>query len=285
MTTVIAAPEAPEALAPAPQSGTPPTAAPSAPAGGTPAAAPEGKAPEAPTGETPAKPDDEAERQRRHRRQLNTAYRKEAEARARADLLEKQLNEFRASQTQPAQDPAAPKLEQFKDIEEYAAAKAKYESDRTLREFQAKQQGETQKQQVARIAESWESKVEAASEKYDDWDETVGNNIRPTTPALTAIMEADNGPDIAYFLVKNPKEAARLDKLPVLAQILEIGRISAKLASEPKKPATPSKAPAPITPVTGTAPATNTDWLTNPNTPDKEWMERRRKQLAARRRN
>ena len=275
MSEVVQAPVAPAApppaAAPAPAEGAPPAAQNTAEQ--APATAPEGEKPE--TGQDPEK-----RGQSRFQRRLDRAYKAAAEAKARAELYEKELTTLKAAQ-QPASDPSAPRLEQFDDIEKYAAAKADYEKSKALKEYQAKQQGETQKQQIARLSESWESKAEAASEKYDDWEEVVGDKIKPTTPTLMALMEAENGPDVAYFLAKNPKEIARIEKLPVLSQILEVGRISAKLAAEPPKPKTPSRAPAPITPLTGASPVA-TD-VPSEQDDIRDWIRKRQKQVHGKR--
>lgn len=264
-----------------------PAAAPSAPAASAegaetpaqntaaqaPATAPEGEKPES-TGQDPEK-----QSSRRFERRLDKAYRKAAEAQARADFLEKQLNEQRAAMAPPA-DPGAPKLADFNDVEKYAEAKAKYESDKALKEHQAKQQSETHKQQQARLLEGWESKVARADSKYDDFDEVVGD-IQPNAPWSMAVMEADNAEDVAYYLGKNLKEARRIAALPPLSQIREIGKIEAKLLAEPPKPKTPSKAPAPITPLKGAAPVASD---TPSETDDmRDWMRKRQKQVHGKR--
>lgn len=244
---VPVAPVAPPPAAPAESE------APSAPAqniaDSAPAAAPEGEQPDK-TGQDPEK-----RTSRRFERKIDRLHRRAAEAEARAQLYEKQLNESRTAQ-KPATDPSAPKIEQFSDIEEYAAAKAKYESEKTLREHTSKQQAETHKQHQARIAAEWENRVERAADKYEDWTDVVGE-IQPTNPVSVAIMRAENGEDVAYHLGKNPKEAQRIIGLDPISQVFELGKLSAKLASEPPKPKTPSRAPAPISPVGGATPATN----------------------------
>lgn len=208
---------------------------------------------EAPEG-TPAEkseetPEQAAKRQgRRFERRLDAAYRRAAEAQARAELLEKQLAEVGKPQAKP--DAGAPRLENFSDIEEYATAKAEYAKQQALKEVTTKQQAEAQKREVEALTTGWEEKATRADKKYDDFDEVVGD-LKPTTPFAVAIMEAENGEDVAYYLGKNPKEAARIAALPPRAQIREIGKLEAKLLAEPPKPKTPSKAPAPITPVGG----------------------------------
>jgi hypothetical protein len=272
----LAAPEAPEA----------PAAPPQAPA----AAAAEGdtavaqntaeQAPAtAPEGEKPATDQDPEKKResRRFERRLDKAYRKAAEATARAEFLEKQLNELRAKAT-PADsaDPAAPKLEHFDDIEKYAAARAKYEADKAVKDYQTRQQGETQKQAQARLVQEWETKAERGGGKYDDFDEVVGD-IKPTAPWSMALMEAENGDEIAYYLGKNIKEAQRIASLPPVSQIREIGRLEAKLAAEPQKPKTPSRAPAPITPLTGAAPVVSD--VPSDQDDTGAWIKKRSKQV------
>lgn len=233
---------------------------------------PVGEQPKVPASETPAKPEDVyAEERKRHRRQLNTAYRKEAEVRARLELLQRENEELK----KPKVPEGAPKLEQFDfDPEKYAAAREKYAEERALKQLQDKQRGESQRAYQERISSEWSEKV--ASTKHDDFHEVVGQ-FSPTTPLLMAVMEA--GPEVAYYLVKNQAESKRIDSLPLLAQIREIGKLEVKLAAETPTPKTPSRAPAPITPVTGsTAPAPKT--IYDPELPYDEFVRLRNKQLG-----
>ena len=94
-------------------------------------------------------------------------------------------------------------------------------------------------------------------------------------------VEAENAEDVAYYLGKNPKEAERIVSLPTLSQVREIGKLEAKLLAEPAKPKTPSKAPAPITPLTGAAPVT-TD-VPSENDEIGTWIKRRSKQVHGKR--
>ena len=63
------------------------------------------------------------------------------------------------------------------------------------------------------------------------------------------IQSSDIGPELAYYLGSNPKEADRISRMTPLGQAKEIGKIEAKLASAPPIKKTTS-APAPISPVT-----------------------------------
>lgn len=257
----VAAPAAPAAQA----------AAPSAPAtapivSDDPKTAAQAPAPtdgEAKPDPKPAEKPESRDNTGRDRRKMSRLYREAAEQRARADLLEKQLSEHKPK----PQDEGAPRLDQYNDIEKYAEAKAKYESKKALDEHSEKQRAETHKQMQTRLTEEWEGKAERASAKYEDFEEVVGE-IQPTTPWAQALMEADNGEDIAYHLGKNLKEARRIAALPPLSQAREIGKLEAKLAAEPKKPQTPSKAPAPIAPLTGVSQVSSND-------SDKAWFQKR----------
>ena len=66
------------------------------------------------------------------------------------------------------------------------------------------------------------------------------------------IQSSDVGPEIAYYLGSNPKDADRISRMAPLAQAKEIGKIEAKLALDPPVRKTTS-APAPISPVTARA--------------------------------
>ena len=66
-------------------------------------------------------------------------------------------------------------------------------------------------------------------------------------------MMAENGHDVAYYLGKNIKEFRRIAILEPPQQFLEIGRLSATLAAQKEAPHKPSRAPSPISPVTGNA--------------------------------
>lgn len=260
--------DAPETPAPA-ESGTPAVQDTEKQA---PSAKPEGEKPEEVTPEQAAKREG-----RRFERKLDKAYRRAAEAQARAELLEKRLAELEQPK---ASATGEPKLEQFDDIEKYATAKAEYAKSQVSKEFEARQREGSQKQEQTRLQSAWEARIEEGSDKYDDWAETVGE-LQPTTPWVVALMDESNGHDIAHYLGKHLDEAKRIQALNPVAQIREIGKLSAKLIAAPEKPKAPSKAPAPITPLTGAAPAISEGPSENDDTAT--WIKRRQKQVHGRR--
>ena len=213
---------------------------------------------QAPSAEPEVKPEEVTPEQaakregRRFERKLDKAYKARAEAQARAELLEKRLQELEKAQPPKQVADGEPTLEKFDfDPEKYAQAKAEYAKTQVQKEIEAKQKTEAQQKAHQALISSWEEKADKGSEKYDDWETVVGT-IQPTVPFIAALMEADNGHDIAYHLGKHPAEARRIAALAPLSQVREIGKLEAKLLSETVKPKAPSKAPAPITPLSGT---------------------------------
>ena len=237
-------------------------AAPEAPApaeGGAPAAqniedqappaAPEGDKPEEVTPELAAKREG-----RRFEKKLDRAFRRAAEADARAELLQRQLDEARQAAAPKQPVLGQPRLEDFEfDPEKYATALADFKMRQGFQRFQVHQQQQFAQQHAKVLTDAWSEKAAKGESKYEDFDEVVGD-IKPTHPMMRAVMLAENGEDIAYYLGKDDKkEGRRIIALDPESMLIEIGRISAKLLAEPPKPKTPSKAPAPITPVGGTS--------------------------------
>jgi len=151
-------------------------------------------------------------------------------------------------QVPPAAPPAAPapQQDQFESPEAYAEALA----TRKAEELIARRDEE---QRQATLKSAYHEREEAALDKYDDFEQVAYNPKLPITDVMAeAIQASDIGPDVAYWLGSNPKEAGRIARLTPTLQAKEIGKIEATLAAAPlvKKTTT---APAPITPVTARA--------------------------------
>jgi len=133
--------------------------------------------------------------------------------------------------------------EQFTTTEEYVEALTTSKAQKIVEQQQyAKQQQE--------LLGSYHEKEEDARGKYEDFEQVAYNPKLPITNVMAqTIQAAENGPDIAYYLGTNPKEADRISRLTPILQAKEIGKLEAKVASEPVTKRT-SSAPAPISPVT-----------------------------------
>jgi hypothetical protein len=234
-----------------------------------PAAAPDGEKTASETPEQAA-----LRESRRNSRKLDRAYRKAAEAEARAAFLERQLQESKPKEKAVE---GAPRIEDFSDIEEYAKAKAKHESDKALKEHETKQRTQLQQAATQRLVGEWETKAARADSKYEDFEEVVGE-LKPNSPWAVAVMQAENAEDVAYHLGKNIKEAQRIAALDPVGQIRAIALLEARLAAEPAKPKEPSKAPAPINPVSSKKSVEATE--IKDGMPYREFVKIRNKQLG-----
>jgi len=127
--------------------------------------------------------------------------------------------------------------------EAYAEALAHQRAEQILLEREA------QRQQLETL-DSYRDREEEARDKYEDFEQVAYNpNLRITEVMAQTIQASEIGPDVAYFLGANPKEADRISKLQPILQAKEIGKLEAKLADNPVVKKTTS-APTPIAPVT-----------------------------------
>lgn len=134
-------------------------------------------------------------------------------------------------------------VDQFESPEAYAEALAYQKAEELIAKREAA------KQQSA-VLESYHDLEEEARSKYDDFEQVAYNPKLPVTNVMAeTIQSSEIGPELAYYLGSNPKEAERISRMSPLSQAKEIGKIEAKLVSAPPIKKTTS-APAPISPVT-----------------------------------
>jgi len=164
-------------------------------------------------------------------------------------------------------------VDQFESPEAYAEALAYQKAEELI----AKR--ESAKQQSA-VLESYHDREEEARSKYDDFEQVAYNPKLPITNVMAeTIQSSDIGPELAYYLGSNPKEADRISRMTPLVQAKEIGKIEAKLASDPPVKRTTS-APAPISPVTARSTGSPAYDTTDPRSTkamtDSQWIEAER---------
>jgi hypothetical protein len=159
------------------------------------------------------------------------------------------------------------------DPEQYAELLAERKAQELIaRREEARQQAE--------LLEAFHEREEEARNKYDDFEQVAYNPKLPITDAMAqTIQQSEVGPDIAYYLGSNPKEAERISRLSALMQAKEIGKIESKLADNPPVKKT-SNAPAPIAPVTartsGSPAYDTTDPRSLKSMSTSEWIEAER---------
>ena len=160
--------------------------------------------------------------------------------------LAKEQRKWERHQRQPAvpqQSQEIPPADQFESVDAYAQALAEKKAQELV------QQRDFERQQ-SELLESYAEREESARDKYEDFERVVYNpNLRVTTVMAQTIQASDLGPDIAYYLGSNPKEADRIARLSPILQAKEIGKLEAKLVTDPPVVRKSTKAPDPIAPV------------------------------------
>lgn len=195
--------------------------------------------------ETPDSPPEEksesAKRRDRRKAYVRELEQKKADSESRLDRIK-----------QAASGESAPKEEEFDDPIEYAAAKALF--DREAKDTQRKERevsdeiADLDKRRQAELMQEFEAAKTEARGRYQDFDSVALRSDLPVTqPMASAILQADNGPDVLYHLGAHPQEALRISRLSDPEQVFELGRLSATLTAP--KPKTVTEAPEPIKPV------------------------------------
>lgn len=179
----------------------------------------------------------------------------------------------RAAETQIVKAAPTASVDQFESPEAYAEALAYQKAEELLAKREAAKQ-----QSI--VLESYQEREEVARDKYDDFEQVAYNPKLPITNVMAeTIQSSDIGPDLAYYLGSNPKDAERISRMTPLAQAKEIGKIEAKLVSSPPVKKTTS-APAPISPVTarssGSPAFDTTDPRSTKTMTDSQWIEAER---------
>ena len=178
----------------------------------------------------------------------------------------------------PAATEGPPKQESFDTYDEYLRALTRHEI-RT--EMAQERQKLTRDLEGRELQGGFERRVEAVRAKHEDFDEVAFGNDHQVSPTMRdAILNTQDGAEIAYWLGQNHEESNRIARLSPNHQILELGRISARLAAPPPAPPRPaSTAPTPITPVKAGGKAV--EGLRD-DLPIGEWMRRREEQIRRR---
>ena len=126
--------------------------------------------------------------------------------------------------------------ENYGDAMSYAMALAKKKAEKAVGKLSAQ---EAMRHRVA----SFEQKISQYEKDYPDMRETINATVADPMVAdvVNGVLECDNGPIVAYHLLKDDKLRRKLNRLSPYNQAIEIGKIS-----QSYKQATATKAPAPL---------------------------------------
>jgi hypothetical protein len=115
-----------------------------------------------------------------------------------------------------------------------------------------------------------------------DYELTAYHKAVITPPMAEVIQSAEKGPELAYYLGKNPEVGQQLAQMAPLDMARELGRIEATKLVPPEKPESKTPPPPPKLKA-GNAPTRITsDSPESDKLSDSEWLKRERKRLAAR---
>jgi hypothetical protein len=164
-------------------------------------------------------------------------------------------------------------MEQFESPDAYAEALAVKKAEELIANRE-------RQQEQARLLDAYHDREEEARNKYDDFEQVAYNpTVRITETMAQTIQSSEVGPDVAYYLGSNPKEADRISRLAPLLQAREIGKIEVKLSDNPPVKKSTS-APAPISPVSARASSNPSYDTTDPRSvksmSTSEWIEAER---------
>jgi hypothetical protein len=201
-------------------------------------------------GEGDSETETKSQRRRRMRREREEA--REAEI----SRLAKENERLR----QRASGLKQPKPDQFNSDAEYWAAMAAYNvrradtqeaAERINSEYRDVESGDQET-----LGAQMDDFLSEGTTKYKDFADKVKRLPKDGGPMISPIMaealiESDMGIDVAYYLASNTAEAAKIAKLPPVAQARAIWELEGKVQDQ-RKPAM-SKAPPPVKPVRGSS--------------------------------
>ena len=166
------------------------------------------------------------------------------EQKRRADAAVKALEDFKANNAPPEQ--AEPKLEDFDfDEAQYNAALIKYQTAKgintAISEYKTEQQQNLDNRRQTEINNNFNARVDDFRKATPDYDQTIAGLPDLPGNVLDAVMQAENGPQLAHYLGKHLDVAENIT-------LMKLGEISAQLKNV-KPTNKQSAAPDPIVPV------------------------------------
>ncbi|MGL6123001.1 MAG: hypothetical protein ACRC1W_08290 [Shewanella sp.] len=180
-----------------------------------------------------------------------TFTQEEVDALVQKRLLKKEREVLRNVQRQQAEEQRRAsterelKREQFTDEDAYLEARLEQLADKKADEkiSQLERQREMEK-----TSEAFLERTEKAIDKYPDFHDVAGNpSLKINEAMVEFIAESNVGPDVAYYLGKNPSTAAKIADMSPIKAARELARIEAEISAKPVVKT--STLPAPIDPI------------------------------------
>ena len=200
--------------------------------------------------------------------------------RARQELEYWKEQALKGAQTQPTAQPQAgqytgkPTREMFEHDDQYFEALSDFKVEQRLQEREVLQE-------QRKMVDNYNTRAQEFAKERPDFFDIINDAadliISPETAFI--IQKSEVGPRLALHLAENPDVADKLNRLDATSRVYELGKIEARLTTQPKAKAEVkrvSSAPAPLTPVKGAAPQAGKD-LYDPTVSTAEWIAMRSK--------
>ena len=207
-----------------------------------------------------------------------------AQRTARRDALQEFQALTQREQPQPAKEAHddRPARKDGETDEDYFDRMADWKLDQRDR----KAAKEREKQNAEALAKKTDS-IYAEAVKLDGFDRDAFDELPLTRPIVEALIDSDNAPALMKHMADNPDDIERIAKLSPARQAAELGKLEARLASEPP-PKKVSSTPEPLSPIRKPSGAAKTYDTTDPRAAKElstsEWIRqeeaRMRRKLA-----
>ena len=145
------------------------------------------------------------------------------------------------------QNPGRP--QDYRAPEDYTRAIAEQAAREVGAGVLARQAAQAQDLAARAAQEAWSETAAGFRQRVPDFDAVAHNPNLAITPVMAdAIRESGRGAEIAYYLGKNPGEAAQIAALPPVSQATAIARIEGRLGANA---VSVSRAPQPVAILSG----------------------------------
>lgn len=223
-------------------------------------------------------------------KRFRTAEEENRKLQSRLEALEKGKEPEKAAPV--VKQDAEPQKKDFRDPDEWVKAHGLWAAREVARQNATKAEADEADAHTAEVFESHLGRTREFRAEHPDFDEKVDASTTSFSEAVAiAIVEADNGPAVAYHLAEHPEELEKIAKMSRARQVMEIGRISASLLPAESKEGTTttttrSTTPTPITKVKTTKASTPVTSLADlaANDPDEFIRKRNQQEREAKRR-
>jgi hypothetical protein len=145
------------------------------------------------------------------------------------------------------QNPA--RAQDYRAPEDYTRAVAENAAREVGADLLSRQASQAREMAARATQDAWAEATVDFRQKAPDFDAVAHNPNLTITPIMAdAIRDSGRGPEIAYYLGRNPAEAAKIAGLPPVSQATAIARLEGRLGASA---ASVSKAPPPAATLSG----------------------------------